>query len=109
MSLPQHMAGHYGMKRIRRIHFVGIGGVGMSGIAEVLINLGYQVSGSDLQMNASARRLADLGAQVFVGHSAENVQTAEVVVVSSAVNNANPELVAAKQRKIPVVSRAEML
>jgi len=109
MSVPQPVAGHYGMKRIRRIHFVGIGGVGMSGIAEVLINLGYQVSGSDLQMNPNARRLADLGAEVFVGHAAENVRTAEVVVVSSAVASANPELAAARLHKIPVVSRAEML
>jgi len=107
--MRQPLAEHYGMKRLRRIHFVGIGGVGMSGIAEVLINLGYQVSGSDLQMNPQARRLADLGAQVFVGHAPENVQTAEVVVVSSAVNSGNPELAAARARKIPVVSRAEML
>jgi len=109
MSTSQPVAGQYGMKRIVRIHFVGIGGVGMSGIAEVLINLGYEVSGSDLQLNASAKRLADLGAKVFVGHQAENVQSAEVVVVSSAVNKANPELVAARLHKIPVVSRAEML
>jgi UDP-N-acetylmuramate--alanine ligase len=103
------LAEDYGMKRIRRIHFVGIGGVGMSGIAEVLINLGYQVSGSDLNMNASAKRLAELGAEVFVGHASENVKTAEVLVVSSAVNSANPEWVEARARKIPVVSRAEML
>jgi len=109
MSLPSTQAAQYGMDRLRRVHFVGIGGVGMSGIAEVLINLGYQVSGSDLQMNPSARRLAGLGAQVFVGHESENVQTAEVVVVSSAVSNANPEVVAARLNKIPVVSRAEML
>lgn len=109
MKFPQTMAEHYGMDRIRRIHFVGIGGVGMSGIAEVLINLGYQVSGSDLQMNPSARRLAELGAQVAVGHASENVQTAEVVVVSSAVSSTNPELVEARRLKIPVVSRAEML
>ncbi len=109
MRFPQAMVEQYGMDRIRRIHFVGIGGVGMSGIAEVLINLGYQVSGSDLQMNPSARRLADLGAEVVVGHHADHVRSAEVVVVSSAVNHANPELVAARQNKIPVVSRAEML
>ena len=109
MRFPQAMVEQYGMDRIRRIHFVGIGGVGMSGIAEVLINLGYQVSGSDLQMNPSARRLADLGAEVVVGHHADHVRSAEVVVVSSAVNHANPELVAARLNKIPVVSRAEML
>lgn len=107
--MRQAVAEQYGMKRIRHIHFVGIGGVGMSGIAEVLLNLGYQISGSDLQMNPNARRLAELGATVFVGHQAENVQTAEVVVISSAVNSANPEVVAAKQHKIPVVFRAEML
>lgn len=109
MRFPQAMVEKYGMDRIRRIHFVGIGGVGMSGIAEVLINLGYTVSGSDLQMNPSARRLADLGAQVYTGHSAENVRTAEVVVISSAVKNTNPEVEAARLNKIPVVSRAEML
>jgi UDP-N-acetylmuramate--alanine ligase len=109
MRQTQPLAHHYGMKRIRRIHFVGIGGVGMSGIAEVLINLGYEISGSDLQMNPSAKRLADLGAQVFVGHAPSHVEAAEVVVVSSAVAKTNPELLAARQRKIPVVSRAEML
>ena len=109
MKLPRALAEQYGMNRIRRIHFVGIGGVGMSGIAEVLINLGYQVSGSDLQMNPNARRLADLGAQVYIGHSAENIDTAEVVVISSAVGSANPEVEAARQHKIPLISRAEML
>ena len=109
MRFPLAMVEKYGMDRIRRIHFVGIGGVGMSGIAEVLINLGYQVSGSDLQMNPITRRLADLGANVFLGHDAENVRMAEVVVVSSAVNSVNPELEFARLQKIPVVSRAEML
>ncbi len=109
MRFPPAMVEKYGMDRIRRIHFVGIGGVGMSGIAEVLINLGFQVSGSDLQMNPNARRLADLGAHVFSGHSAENVRTAEVIVVSSAVSSDNPEWEAARLQKIPVVSRAEML
>ncbi|MDD5033857.1 MAG: UDP-N-acetylmuramate--L-alanine ligase [Methylococcaceae bacterium] len=109
MRISQPMAGQYGMDRIRRIHFVGIGGVGMSGIAEVLINLGYQVSGSDLQLNANARRLADLGAVIQLGHGAGHVEGAEVVVISSAVNPTNPEVEAARQRKIPVVSRAEML
>ncbi len=75
MNMPQPVAGHYGMKRIRHIHFVGIGGVGMSGIAEVLLNLGYQVSGSDLQMNPNARRLADLGAEVFFGHARKTCGT----------------------------------
>jgi UDP-N-acetylmuramate--alanine ligase len=102
-------SGHYGMKRIRRIHFVGIGGAGMSGIAEVLLNLGYEVSGSDLQMSANASRLAELGAKVCLGHAADNVKTAEVIVISSAVSPANPEVEAARLHKIPVVSRAEML
>lgn len=109
MSLSQPVSHEQGMKRIQRIHFVGIGGVGMSGIAEVLINLGYQVSGSDLQMNANAKHLSELGAQVFLGHQAENVRDAEVVVVSSAVKKNNPELLEARAQKIPVVSRAEML
>ena len=109
MRYPQAMVEKYGMDRIRRIHFVGIGGVGMSGIAEVLINLGYSVSGSDLQMNASAKRLSSLGAEIFLGHSADNVKSAEVVVISSAVNNTNPEVETARLNKIPVVSRAEML
>ncbi len=109
MRFPQAMVEKYGMDRIRRIHFVGIGGVGMSGIAEVLINLGYVVSGSDLQSNPNACRLADLGAQVFIGHAAENVNEAEVVVISSAVSQTNPEVEAARLHKILVVSRAEML
>lgn len=97
------------MRRIRHIHFVGIGGAGMSGIAEVLLNLGYQVSGSDLRSNAVARRLAGLGARVTLGHSAENLGDADVVVVSSAVAADNVEVAAAQTRRIPVVRRAEML
>lgn len=109
MKLPEQIAGQYGMNRIRRIHFVGIGGTGMSGIAEVLLNLGYQVSGSDLGDNASTRRLASLGAKVYQGHAAENVSDAEVVVVSTAVNRSNVEVDLACRQKIPVISRAEML
>jgi UDP-N-acetylmuramate--alanine ligase len=109
MKLPEQIAGQYGMNRIRRIHFVGIGGTGMSGIAEVLLNLGYQVSGSDLGENASTRRLASLGAKVFQGHAAENVSDAEVVVVSSAINRSNVEIDLACRQKTPVISRAEML
>ena len=109
MKLPEQIAGQYGMNRVRRIHFVGIGGTGMSGIAEVLLNLGYQVSGSDLGDNASTRRLTGLGATVFQGHAAENVSGAEVVVVSSAINRENVEMAAACAQKIPVISRAEML
>ncbi len=98
-----------GMGRIRRIHFVGIGGVGMSGIAEVMQNLGYRVSGSDLRENATVRRLAELGIRIDLGHAAENVRHADVVVISSAVAPDNPEVVAARERRIPVVRRAEML
>lgn len=97
------------MRRIRRIHFVGIGGVGMCGIAEVLLNLGYQVSGSDLKASPVTDRLAAFGAQIFIGHRAENAATADVLVVSSAVNTANPEVATAIERRIPVVPRAEML
>ncbi len=109
MKLTQQIAGQHGMNRIRRIHFVGIGGTGMSGIAEVLLNLGYQVSGSDLGENASTRRLADLGARVYQGHRAEHVAEAEVVVISSAVSRSNVEVDTACRHKIPVISRAEML
>ncbi|WP_339459997.1 UDP-N-acetylmuramate--L-alanine ligase [Pseudomonas sp. EA_105y_Pfl2_R69] len=97
------------MRRIRRIHFVGIGGAGMCGIAEVLLNLGYEVSGSDLKASAVTERLESFGAQIFIGHSAENVEQADVLVVSSAINTANPEVAAALDRRIPVVPRAEML
>lgn len=101
--------GEPGMGRIKRIHFVGIGGVGMSGIAEVLINLGYEISGSDLSQNPVTLRLQDMGASIHIGHSAENVKGADVVVVSSAVKKDNPEVVEAHARRIPVVPRAEML
>lgn len=101
--------GRHGMNRIRRIHFIGIGGTGMSGIAEVLLNLGYQVSGSDLGDNAATRRLAGLGAVIHRGHEAGHVEGAEVVVVSTAINRANIEVDAALKQKIPVISRAEML
>ncbi|GAB4357809.1 MAG: UDP-N-acetylmuramate--L-alanine ligase [Methylohalobius crimeensis] len=97
------------MARIGRIHFIGIGGVGMSGIAEVLANLGYQISGSDLRESVALQRLRGLGADVFVGHAAEYVDGADVVVVSSAVMPDNPEWVAAEARRVPVISRAEML
>ena len=92
-----------------RVHFVGIGGVGMSGIAEVLLNLGYPVSGSDLRLGASARRLAELGAIVFEGHAADQVDNADVVVISSAVPGDNPEVGAARERQLPIIPRAEML
>jgi UDP-N-acetylmuramate--alanine ligase len=96
-------------KRIRRIHFVGIGGAGMSGIAEVLHNMGYEVSGSDAKASEVTRRLEALGIRVFVGHLAEQVVGADVVVRSSAVEMDNPEVLEAKQRLTPVIPRAEML
>ena len=94
---------------IKNIHFVGIGGAGMSGIAEVLLNLGYHVSGSDAAESANVKRLRGLGANVHIGHAAENVQKADVLVVSTAIAEDNPELIAARERKIPVVPRAVML
>ena len=95
--------------KIRKIHFVGIGGIGMSGIAEVLLNLGFQVSGSDLRATSVTERLASLGARTFEGHAAGNAADAQVVVVSSAVLADNPEIQEAKRRQIPVIPRAEML
>jgi UDP-N-acetylmuramate--alanine ligase len=95
--------------KVKRIHFVGIGGSGMSGIAEVLLNLGYKVSGSDLASNAATERLADLGAKVVLGHRADNIASADAVVVSSAVKPDNLEVVAAQAKRIPVVPRALML
>src|SRR5262245_58356892 len=97
------------MRRINAIHFVGIGGSGMGGIAEVLINLGYQVQGSDLKPNMVTERLARQGARITFGHAAENVRGADVVVVSGAVATDNPEVAAAREARIPVVPRAQML
>lgn len=96
-------------ERYRIIHFVGIGGVGMSGIAEVLWNLGYEVTGSDLRETEVTRRLRGIGIRIFLGHAEENVDAAHVVVVSSAVSQDNPEVLAAKKHIIPVIPRAEML
>ena len=95
--------------KAQRVHFIGIGGIGMSGIAEILLNLHYPVSGSDLRRSPVADRLVSLGATVFEGHAAANVVGAGVVVVSSAVNEHNPEVIEARARKIPVIQRAEML
>ena len=95
--------------KIRHIHFVGIGGAGMSGIAEVLLNLGYQVSGSDLAANAATRRLAAMGSSITFEHRSENIRGADAVVVSTAVRQDNPEVVAARAKRIPVVARALML
>ena len=95
--------------KAQRIHFIGIGGIGMSGIAEILLNLGNMVIGSDLRRRPVTERLASLGATVFEGHAAANVIAADVVVTSSAVNDRNPEVIEARRRKIPVIQRAEML
>jgi UDP-N-acetylmuramate--alanine ligase len=97
------------MRRINRVHFVGIGGSGMSGIAEVMLSLGYQVQGSDLKDNAAVQRLKKLGATVFTGHDAKNILAADAVVVSSAVDDSNPEVAAAREQLMPIVRRAEML
>jgi UDP-N-acetylmuramate--alanine ligase len=95
--------------KLQRIHFVGIGGIGMSGIAEVLLTLGYGVSGSDLRPSTVTARLQSLGALIFDGHHAENVQGADVVVASSAIDRENPEVAAAREKHVPVIQRAEML
>ncbi len=95
--------------KIKRIHFVGIGGIGMSGIAEVLLNIGYEISGSDIGQSSTVKRLKDLGATITIGHSAENVEGAGVVVTSSAIKSDNPEVLRAKEINIPVIPRAEML
>ncbi|MEZ8825230.1 UDP-N-acetylmuramate--L-alanine ligase [Vibrio amylolyticus] len=97
------------MRRVKCIHFIGIGGAGMSGIAEVLLNEGYQITGSDLAQNPVTERLSSKGATVYIGHQEGNVQQASVVVVSTAINEENPEIVAARQLRIPIVRRAEML
>lgn len=96
-------------EKIKRIHFVGIGGSGMCGIAEVLINMGYQISGSDIQKSENVRRLIRLGVKVYIGHRHENLNNPHVVVVSSAIDKENAEVVHAHQKKIPVIPRAEML
>ena len=97
------------MRRIHCVHFVGIGGSGMSGIAEVMLSLGYKVQGSDLKANKQTRRLENQGATIFVGHAAENIENADAVVVSSAVDETNAEVAAAREKLMPIVQRAEML
>jgi UDP-N-acetylmuramate--alanine ligase len=91
------------------MHFIGIGGIGMSGIAEILINLGYEVSGSDLRESEQTRRLAMLGARIFIGHYPSNIEDYNVVVSSSAISPSNPEIIEARKRRIPIIHRAEML
>src|SRR3984957_14640736 len=100
MKLPQELG---------PIHFIGIGGIGMSGIAEVLLNLGYAVQGSDAAENANVLRLRKKGAEIHIGHRPANLGAAEVVVVSTAINRDNPELESAREKRLPVVRRAEML
>ena len=101
--------GHILLAPSQRVHFIGIGGIGMSGIAEILLTMGYTVSGSDLKRSAVTDRLRELGATIFEGHRAQNAASTDVVVASSAVNAANPEVMEARARKIPVIQRAEML
>ncbi len=108
-SRKRRGAADFMRRKVRRIHFVGIGGIGMSGIAEVLLNLGYTVTGSDLGATETTERLARLGATVFQGHDARNLQETDVVVTSTAVRPDNPEVVEAHRRNIPVIPRAEML
>ena len=96
-------------ERIKHIHFVGIGGIGMSGIAEVLLNLGYKVSGSDMKESDTTERLRKLGGEIAIGHRAENITSPHVVVISSAVKNDNVEVVSAREKQVPVIPRAEML
>src|SRR6202007_2869498 len=106
---PEGRAMMVSFRNFQRIHMVGIGGIGMSGIAEVLLTLGYSVAGSDTKPSTITERLQDLGATIYEEHKAENVEGAHVVVISSAVKTDNPEVVEAHKRKIPVIPRAEML
>ena len=106
MSNPLGIFSH---KTQKAIHFIGIGGIGMSGIAEVLHNLGYQVTGSDIAQNQNISRLVKMGITVNIGHTEDNINDCLVVVVSSAVKSTNPEVIAAKALRIPVIQRAEML
>jgi UDP-N-acetylmuramate--alanine ligase len=96
-------------EKIKNFHFVGIGGIGMSGIAQVLLQMGYRVSGSDLRENKNTELLRSMGAKVFIGHREENLGDAQVVVYSSAVSMDNPEVKGARERGIPVIPRGEML
>jgi len=107
LNLPRYAAETMG--RMRKLHFVGIGGAGMNGIAQVMLNLGYQISGSDIKANPATDRLAEQGATIYIGHATENVLGVDAVVISSAVKADNPEVVAAREQRIPVVPRAEML
>ncbi|MEM0912403.1 MAG: Mur ligase domain-containing protein, partial [Pseudomonadota bacterium] len=97
------------MRSVDCIHFIGIGGAGMGGIAEVLLNLGYQVNGSDIARGKMTDRLEQLGAQVFIGHHANNIKGCDVVVVSSAIDHENPEIIEAHKLRMPIIRRAQML
>jgi len=105
----KHYSAHLGFGKLKKIHFIGIGGAGMSGIAEVLINLGYEVSGSDIRESKVTQRLVSQGARVYIGHVASNVKGCDVVVTSTAVNKENVEVAAALEQRTPVIPRAEML
>lgn len=108
-KLPKRLIEIPEMRRIKHIHFVGIGGAGMCGIAEVIHNQGYTVSGSDIKASSVTERLEKMGVQVFIQHDSKNIQNADVVVVSSAIDRTNPEIVSALTARIPVVRRADML
>ncbi|MDD5475857.1 MAG: UDP-N-acetylmuramate--L-alanine ligase [Syntrophales bacterium] len=108
-DMPEYQTKDYMRRKIENIHFIGIGGIGMSGIAEVLLNLGYRVSGSDLQQTDTTERLRDLGARICYGHEAAHLEEAQVAVASTAIPEGNPEVIEARDRGIPVIPRAEML
>ncbi|WP_315040598.1 UDP-N-acetylmuramate--L-alanine ligase [Faucicola mancuniensis] len=108
-NLPKRMIETPGMRRTSHVHFVGIGGAGMCGIAEIVNNQGYTVSGSDIKQSATTERLQSLGVQVFIGHDSKNISEADVVVVSSAIDHTNPEIQSALTARIPVIRRADML
>lgn len=105
----KHYSAHLGFGKLKNIHFIGIGGAGMSGIAEVLINLGYQVSGSDMRTSKVTQRLQAQGATIYIGHAAENIKDTDVIVTSTAVQQDNLEVLAAREQRIPIIPRAEML
>ena len=99
----------FGINKDLKIHFIGIGGIGMSGIAEILLNLGYSISGSDINSNINTEKLKNLGAEIFKGHDCKNIHDVQIVVYSSAINEHNPEVVISREQKIPIIKRAEML
>jgi len=99
----------FGINKTLKIHFIGIGGIGMSGIAEILINLGYQVSGSDVSESGNVLKLKDIGAQIYIGHQSENINDVQLIVYSSAIDERNPEIIRAKELSLPIIKRAEML